>query len=151
VPPLKEKTVGSVGVIASVRDRMAAHRANPICASCHNTIDPLGFALESFDAVGRWREVDEEFRPLDTSGVLPDGTKFSGPAEVRDALVRRPERFVGTFTEKLMTYALGRGLEPYDQPAVRRIVKTAAVQDYRFSSIVLGIVESLPFQMRHAL
>jgi hypothetical protein len=111
-------------------------------------IDPAGFALENFDAIGRWRAVDESFNPIDASGALPDGTKFNGAAELRSALVRKPERFVNTVTEKLLTYALGRGLEYYDMPAVRRIVKDAAADQYRFKSIVLGVVRSYPFTMR---
>ncbi len=150
VPPLAEKPAGSVADEASVRQRLTVHRANPICASCHSTIDPLGFALESFDAVGRYREVDEGFAPLDTSGVLPDGTKYSGLAEFRAALLREPDRFATAFSEKLLTYALGRGVEHYDQPALRRVVAAARARDYRFSSVVLGIVESLPFQSRRA-
>ena len=124
VPPLPEQRTQAK--MQSMRERMAQHRANPVCATCHTMIDPLGFALENFDAIGRWRTVDESFNPIDASGVLPDGTKFNGVAELRAALVRRPERFVATVTEKLLTYALGRGLEHYDMPAVRRIVPTSA-------------------------
>jgi hypothetical protein len=134
--------------VTTIRARMSQHRANPVCASCHNMIDPAGFALENFDAIGRWRAVDESFNPIDASGALPDGTKFNGVAELRTALVRKPERFVNTVTEKLLTYALGRGLEYYDMPAVRRIVKDAAADQYRFKSIVLGVVRSYPFTMR---
>jgi hypothetical protein len=134
--------------VKTMRERMSQHRSNPVCASCHNMIDPAGFALENFDAIGRWRTVDESFNPIDASGALPDGTKFNGVAELRAALVRRPERFVGTVTEKLLTYALGRGLEYYDMPAVRRIVSQAAADDYRFQSVILGIVKSYPFGMR---
>ena len=120
--------------VATLRERMSQHRANPACASCHNIIDPAGFALENFDAVGRWRLVDESFNTIDASGALPDGTRFDGVAELTAALIRRPERFVTTVTEKLLTYALGRGLEHYDMPAVRRIVQEAAGDDYRFQS-----------------
>jgi len=134
--------------VKTIRERMSQHRANPVCASCHNMIDPAGFALENFDAIGRWRSVDESFNPIDASGALPDGTKFNGVAELRSALVRKPARFVNTVTEKLLTYALGRGLEYYDMPAVRRIVKDAAADQYRFKSIVLGVVRSYPFTMR---
>jgi mono/diheme cytochrome c family protein len=134
--------------VRTIRERMSQHRANPVCASCHNMIDPAGFALENFDAIGRWRTVDESFNPIDASGALPDGTRFNGVAELRSALVRKPERFVNTVTEKLLTYALGRGLEYYDMPAVRRIVKDAAADQYRFRSIVLGVVRSYPFTMR---
>ena len=136
--------------VATLRERMSRHRANPACASCHNIIDPAGFALENFDAVGRWRLVDESFNTIDASGALPDGTRFDGVAELTAALIRRPERFVTTVTEKLLTYALGRGLEHYDMPAVRRIVNAAAADDYRFQTIVGGIVSSYPFLHRRA-
>src|SRR5713101_8253251 len=109
---------------------MSQHRSNPVCASCHNMIDPAGFALENFDSIGRWRTVDESFNPIDASGSLPDGTKFQGIIEFREALVRHPERFVSTVTEKLLTYALGRGLEYYDMPAVRKIVRQASADGY---------------------
>ena len=134
--------------VATLRDRMSAHRANPVCASCHNMIDPAGFALENFDAIGRWRVVDESFNPIDASGTLPDGTQFDGVTELTSALVRRPERFVTTVTEKLLTYALGRGLEHYDMPALRRVVREAAPREYRFQDVVLGIVKSYPFLHR---
>ena len=134
--------------VATLRERMSAHRANPACASCHNIIDPTGFALENFDAVGRWRVVDESFNTIDASGALPDGTAFEGVTDLTAALVRRPGRFVTTVTEKLLTYALGRGLEHYDMPAVRRIVGDAAQNDYRFQTIVAGIVNSYPFRYR---
>ena len=134
--------------VRTMRERMSQHRSNPGCASCHNMIDPAGFALENFDAIGRWRTVDESFNPIDASGALPDGTTFNGVAELRSALVRRPERFVGAVTERLLTYALGRGLEYYDRPAVRRIVRDAAADNYRFESLILGVVKSYPFVMR---
>ena len=133
-----------------MRERMAAHRDNPVCAACHAMIDPAGFALERFDAIGRSRVVDESFNQLDTSGVLPDGTAFDGVVELRAALVRKPERFAITVTEKLLTYALGRGLEYYDAPVARRIIRAAAPDNYRWSSLILGIVKSRPFQMRKA-
>jgi hypothetical protein len=136
--------------VQTIRERMSAHRSNAVCATCHNMIDPAGFALENFDAIGRWRTVDESFNAIDASGALPDGTKFSGVAELRAALVRRPERFVTTVTEKLLTYALGRGLEYYDMPAVRRIVKESSADQYRFQSVILAIVKSYPFIMRRA-
>ena len=149
VPPLEE-TQGNAKAL-SVRERMAVHRRAPVCASCHATIDPLGFALESFDAVGRFRLVDLDTNaPVDASGVLPDGTKFGGLAEFRAALVNHPERFVTTLVQKLMTYALGRGVEYYDMPAARGIVREAARSEYRFSSLILGIVNSVPFQMRRS-
>ena len=136
--------------VATLRERMSAHRANPACASCHNIIDPTGFALENFDAVGRWRVVDESFNTIDASGVLPDGTAFEGVTDMIAALVRRPERFVTTVTEKLLTYALGRGVEHYDMPAVRRIVGEAAEDEFRFQTIVVNIVNSYPFRYRRA-
>ena len=134
--------------VATLRERMSAHRANPACAACHNIIDPTGFALENFDAVGRWRVVDESFNRIDASGALPDGTRFDGVTDLTAALVRRPARFVTTVTEKLVTYALGRGLEHYDMPAVRRIVNDAAQNDFRFQAIIAGIVDSYPFRYR---
>jgi hypothetical protein len=146
IPNLEENTV-----LASlpVRERLAAHRANPACASCHNLIDPVGFALDQFDAVGRWRDL-EEGQPVDASGALPDGSEFSGVAGLEDGLLRRPDLFVSSLTEKLMVYALGRGLEYHDAPTVRRIVAGAREEDYRLSSLILGIVRSVPFQMRRA-
>jgi len=134
--------------VATMRERMSAHRANPACAACHSMIDPAGFALERFDAIGRSREVDESFNALDTTGVLPDGTPFDGVAGLRAALVERPERFATTVTEKLLTYALGRGLDFYDMPAVRRIVREAAADDYGMQSVIVGIVNSYPFLHR---
>lgn len=136
--------------VQTMRARMAVHRSNPACASCHNIIDPAGFALESFDAVGRFRVKDESFNPLDTTGALPDGTKFTNVAELRAALTRNPEPFVNALTEKLLTYALGRGLEHYDMPAVRKIVRDAAPGGYKLQTLITGIVNSAPFQMRRA-
>ena len=136
--------------VGTMRERMSAHRDNPVCAACHAMIDPAGFALEGFDAIGRSRVVDEYYNRLDTSGVLPDGTVFDGAAELRAALVARPERFVGTVTEKMMTYALGRGLDYYDMPAVRRIVREAASDGYSMQSIIVGIVNSYPFLYRRS-
>jgi hypothetical protein len=132
----------------SVRERLEAHRASPVCASCHRNMDPIGFALENFDAVGQWRTTTEDGRPVDASGALVDGTKLDSPVALREALMNRPDVFVGTVTEKLMIYALGRGLEAYDMPVVRRIVQDAAKDHYRFVSIIMGIVNSKPFQMR---
>ena len=146
IPALEETS--DDGAALSMRDAMERHRANPACASCHAQMDPLGFALENFDAVGRWRGRSEANEPIDASGVLPDGTSFEGPDEMRRALLRSPDRFVATVTEKLLTYALGRNLESYDMPAVRAIVRDTARHDYRFSSIVIGIIQSTPFQMR---
>jgi hypothetical protein len=148
VPALKENDEGGSRP-ASVRERLELHRQNAVCASCHASMDPLGFALENFDGIGRWRE-SETGNPIDASGALPDGTKFEGPAALRQLLLSRREQFVTAVTEKLLTYALGRGLESYDPPAVRQILR-AATPDYRWSSIILGIVTSTPFQMRTAL
>lgn len=147
VPALKEKTLASN---LSVRERLAEHRANPACASCHALMDPVGFSLENFDAIGRWR-THEDGAPLDVSGGFPDGSSFSGVAGLEAALLKRPELFAGALTEKLLTFALGRGVEPYDQPAVRKIVKDAEAADFKFSSIVVGIVNSVPFKMRKSL
>ena len=146
IPALAE--TNDDGAALSMRAAMERHRANPACASCHAQMDPLGFALENFDAVGRWRARGESNEPIDASGVLPDGTSFEGPTGMRQALLRDPERFVATVAEKLLTYALGRNLESYDMPAVRAIVRGAAADDHRFSSLVLGIVQSTPFRMR---
>ena len=134
----------------TVRARLEAHRDNPACSACHAMIDPTGFALENFDAIGRWRDVDESFNPIDPSGVLPDGRAFDGVAEMRDTLAGDPRQFVTTVTEKLMTYALGRGLDHRDMPTLRRIVRAAADDGYRFQTVVLGIVTSDPFLMRRA-
>ena len=146
VPALAEKT--GEGAALSMRAAMERHRANPACASCHARMDPLGFALENFDAVGRWRARGESNDVIDASGVLPDGTSFDGPEGMRRALLRDPRRFAATVTEKLLTYALGRNVESYDMPAVRAVVRAAEEDGYRFSSLVLGIVRSTPFQMR---
>ncbi|HIE94057.1 MAG TPA: DUF1592 domain-containing protein [Acidobacteria bacterium] len=134
----------------SMREAMEQHRANPVCASCHSQMDPLGFALENFDAIGRWRDRGESNLPIDASGLLPNGTRFDGPAGLRAELVKAPEQFMTTVTEKLMTYALGRGVEHFDAPTIRAIVRDAAREDYRFASVVVGIVNSTPFQMRKA-
>ena len=148
VPPLPEKQSGSRATVQTVRARMSAHRANPACAGCHAIIDPPGFALENFDAVGRWRDVDESFGPIDASGVLPDGRTFDDLAAFRALLLDRPEQFVATITEKLLTYALGRGLEHYDVPGVRQIVREAEPGGFTLSSLVLGIVNHQAFLMR---
>jgi hypothetical protein len=149
VPDLAEKSHD--GKVLSMRERMAQHRANPACAVCHNTMDPMGLPLESFDGVGRFRTRSESNDPIDASGALPDGSlRFDGPAGLRQALLSRPDLFVATLTEKLLTYALGRGLEYYDAPAVRGIVAEAARHDYRSSALLVGIVKSVPFQMRKA-
>ena len=148
VPSLDETTES--GEPRSMREAMEQHRANPACASCHSQMDPLGFALENFDAIGRWRTVSESNTPIDASGVLPDGRRFEGPAGLRTALLQAPEQFVHTVTEKLLTYALGRGVEHFDAPTIRAIVRDAERDGYRFASIVLGIVNSTPFQMRES-
>jgi hypothetical protein len=147
VPALKEGHSGSK--VLSMRERMAEHRDNPACSGCHQLMDPVGFALENYDAVGRWR-TGPASAPIDVSGGLPDGSKFNGVSGLQQALLKRPEIFVTTFTEKLLTYALGRGVEPYDAPAVRKIVRDAGAQDFRFSSVIQGIVSSTPFQMRRS-
>ena len=145
VPGLPDR--GEEGEPQSVRERLAQHRRNPVCASCHRPMDPLGFALENFDAVGAWRTHDAGV-PIDASGVLVDGTSFDGPAELRSALSERHDQFVETFVEKMLTYALGRGLESYDRPVVRGITRKSAEDEYRWSSVILSIVKSAPFQMR---
>ncbi|MBL9135194.1 MAG: DUF1592 domain-containing protein [Verrucomicrobiales bacterium] len=147
VPALRDNTVSAT---ASVRARLAEHRANPACASCHDVMDPVGFALENFDAVGRWR-ILEDGQPVDSSGGLPDGRVFDGVAGLESGLLDQPELFAQALTEKLLIYALGRGLSPKDAPAVRKIVRDAAKDHYRFSSIILGIVQSLPFTQRKSL
>jgi hypothetical protein len=126
---------------------MEQHRANPPCAGCHSVMDPIGFAMESFDGVGHWRTKDSGL-PIDASGMLPDGTKVNGPASMISALAAHPEQFVRTMTAMMLTYALGRGLDYYDMPVVRSVAHDAAKGDYRFSELVLGIVNSAPFQMK---
>jgi cytochrome c553 len=147
VPDLKDHAED--GRALSLREQMEKHRADSTCASCHSRMDPLGFALENYDGVGKHRTKDAD-GAIDTSGSLPDGTKFQGPGGLRDVLLSRRDQFVETFTEKLLTYALGRGLEYYDQPAVRAITRTAARDDYRVSSVIVAITRSTPFQMRRA-
>jgi mono/diheme cytochrome c family protein len=136
---------------STVREQLELHRTNPVCNSCHRNIDPIGFALENFNAVGQWENATREGLKIDSAGVLADGTKVDGPVALRKALLARPEVFVGTVTEKLMTYALGRGLEPIDMPVVRRVMNGAAKDNYAMQSIVLGIVQSSSFQMRTKL
>ena len=127
---------------------MEQHRQNPLCATCHRTIDPRGFSLENFDALGRWRGTSEAGTPIDAAGTLADGTAVDGPAALRQALVHEPEAFVRTVTEKLLTYVLGRGLEYYDQPAVRKITRAAAADDYRWSSIILESRQERTFSVQ---
>jgi mono/diheme cytochrome c family protein len=133
---------------STVREQLELHRANAVCAACHRSMDPIGFALENFNAVGQWQDVTKDGLKIDSAGVLFDGTKVDGPVALRKALLARPEVFVGTVTEKLMIYALGRGLEPVDMPVVRSIMRGAAKNNYAMQSIVLGIVQSSAFQMR---
>jgi hypothetical protein len=133
----------------SVREMLELHRANSTCAGCHARMDPLGLSLENFDAIGQWRSTDAG-HAIDASGVLLDGTKVNGPRALRDALVSQKTQFAKAVTEKLLTYALGRGLEYYDAPAVRAIDRAAADDGYRWSSLILAIVKSAPFQMRTA-
>ncbi len=147
VPNLKENTVSDS---LPMRARLAEHRANAACASCHNLMDPIGFALENFDAVGRWRTI-EDGQPIDATGGLPDGNKVTGVAGLEAGLLKRPDLFASTLTEKLLTFALGRGVEPSDAPAVRKIVRDAQANDFHFSSIIIGVVNSTPFVMRRAL
>ena len=146
VPSLEETT--SDGAAVSMREAMEQHRANPVCASCHRLMDPPGFALEQFDAIGRYRTRNEANAPIDASGVLPDGTVFEGAAGLREALLGRPDLFVTTLTEKLLIYALGRGVEHHDAPAIRAITRETAAGGHRFSSLILGVVKSPQFQMR---
>ncbi len=147
VPPLSEE--GSDAVL-SMRERMVEHRRNPVCASCHAIMDPIGLSLENFDAIGRWRERTAGFEPLDVEGSFPDGTTFDGAGGLRETLLDRSDQFVRTLASKLLTYGLGRAVEYHDVPAVRVIEREAATDDYRFSSMILGIVKSTPFQMRRA-
>lgn len=150
VPTLDEKDIGTTKAL-TVRQMIAKHRASPTCAACHAVMDPLGLALENFDATGMWRDRDRYAgAAIDSSGELPDGTPLKGPDDLRNALLRRPEQFVQTFTEGLLTYATGRKLEYYDMPTVRRIVRGAAANDYRFSTIVQAVVRSDQFRMRRA-
>lgn len=146
VPALRDNTVdGNL----SVRKRLAEHRTNPVCSGCHNLMDPAGLSLEKFDAIGRWRTTEGGL-PIDVSGSLPDGSEFADVDGLERALLSRPEMFVGTFAEKLLTYALGRGVEHYDAPAIRAIVRSARAEEFRVSSVILGIVNSTPFQMRRS-
>ena len=148
VPDLPDR--GADGEVATVRDRLARHRESPACSVCHAPMDPLGLALENYDAVGKWRTTGEADLPIDASGNLPDGTAFEGPIGLRTLLLDRQEQFIGTLTEKLLAYALGRGPEYYDRPTVRAITRSAASDNYRWSSIIVGIVQSAPFRMRRS-
>ena len=145
VPPLKENS--GEAAATSVRERMEQHRSNPVCGGCHKIMDPIGLALENFDGVGAWRDKDAGVK-IDASGQLVDGTKVEGPASLRKALMDRPEAFVGTLTEKLLMYGIGRETHYYDMPVVRAVMREAERDRYRFSDLVLGIVKSAPFQMK---
>jgi mono/diheme cytochrome c family protein len=151
VPTLEESNKGTESAPKSVREQLELHRQNPACSGCHRVIDPPGFALENFDSIGQWRTDMSNGAKIDANGVLADGTKINGPVELRQAILSRPEAFVTNITERMMIYALGRGLEPSDMPVVRRIVKQAGKNGYRLSTIVNGIIESAPFQMRTRL
>ena len=146
VPALKERE--GIGKNLTMRQRMAQHRDQPACSGCHQLMDPVGFSLENYDAVGRWRTHDESSIPIDSAGSLPDGSKFAGVAGLQQALLRHPESFVSTLAEKLLTYGLGRGVGYYDAPAIRKIVRESEANNFRFSSVIVGIVNSTPFQMR---
>jgi hypothetical protein len=135
------------GVPLSMRERLAQHRRNPSCNSCHSVIDPLGFALENFDVIGGWRSIDESGKPVDASGATISGSKVEGLSGLRALLLDQPSQFPSTVTEKLLSYALGRKLEYYDRPAVRNIVREAAAQDYRWSALIIDIVKSPTFLM----
>lgn len=145
VPVLPDAEAGEVPT--SIRERLARHREDPVCSTCHTVIDPLGFALENFDVIGAWRDFDEVGNPVDPNGNYPGGVEFTGFVDLRGWMLDRPERFAHTLTEKLMTYALGRRIEYYDQPVIRQIVRDAAADNYSWSSLVLGIAESPPFIM----
>jgi hypothetical protein len=151
VPTLEESTKKAAAAPKTVREQLELHRNSPVCASCHRVIDPAGFALENFNPVGQWRTADAAGAPLDTGGVLADGSKVDGPVALRNAILSRPDAFATTLTERIMTYALGRGVEPSDMPVIRGIVKKAAQRNYALQSIIDGIVESAPFQMRTRL
>jgi hypothetical protein len=147
VPPLKENVAGVKHL--PVRERLEQHRSNPTCAACHRMMDPIGFALENFDVVGLWR-INDSSVPIDPSGQLVDGTEVNGPASLRQALLGRSDLFTQKFTQDLLMYGTGRVLQYYDMPSVRAIERAASADNHRFSSIVLGIVRSAPFQMRRA-
>jgi hypothetical protein len=147
IPPLEE-AAGDVDFESlSVRELMELHRSKPFCEGCHKIMDPIGLAMENYDVIGRWRTMDAG-TPIDTRGTLVDGTAIDGPVELRAALLKYEEQIVHNVAEKLMIYAVGRGLEYYDQPVIRAIVRDAAASDYRFSSLVLGVVTSDPFGQR---
>lgn len=133
-----------------MRERMVQHRSNAACSGCHQLMDPIGLAVENFDAVGRWRNRGDGDTTIDAAGSLPSGVTFTGVSGLRKALLDRPDAFATTVTEKLLTYALGRGLDYYDAPTVRAIVRETRGRDYRFSSLIAGVIKSTPFQMRRS-
>jgi hypothetical protein len=147
VPSLN--TEKAPGKPLTLRDAMIQHRASPACAGCHARMDPIGFAMENFDAVGRWRERDGD-QPIDATGVFPEGTKFDGIRGLKQELLRQPEQFVGTVAERLLMYAVGRNLQYYDAPTVRAVMRDAQPANYTLASLVLGVAKSRPFQMREA-
>ena len=149
VPALDENSADAID-IRSMRERLADHRADPACSSCHNVMDPIGLAMEKFDGIGRWRDLDEGGIPIDSSGQMADGTPVDGPIALKDALIAEEDMFVTTFINRMLTYSIGRGLEYYDKPTIRAIARTAKEEDYRFSVIVQEIAKSLPFQWKQA-
>ena len=142
-----DETAAATADSSSMRERLERHMADPGCSACHNIMDPLGFALENFDLIGKWRDADGQ-EPIDAQGRLIDGTVVDGPASLRRALLEHRDMFAIAATKKLLTYALGRSVEHYDMPVVRAIVRDAAAEDYRFSALVLGIAKTVPFQMK---
>jgi hypothetical protein len=148
VPPLEDSKTENPDHVPTMRERMAEHRKNPACSSCHLMMDPIGLSMENFDAIGRWRTKTESGAPVDASGGLPSGDTFEGVAGLKRALLSRPELFVGAVTEKLLTFALGRGIEPYDAPAVRQILRESHPDNFRFTTLVVNITKSTPFQLR---
>jgi hypothetical protein len=148
VPDLKDER--DPRKILPMREQMAAHRANPVCAGCHQQMDMLGFALENFDGIGEWRDIYPSGAPVDASAELSDGTKFNGPTELRKVLLNHSDEFLATVIERLLTYALGRGVEATDAPAIRKIKRDAAAENYRFAALIRGVVTSVPFTMRMA-
>jgi hypothetical protein len=147
VPPLEQKTADAAGNtrVPTMREQMEAHRANPACSGCHQLMDPIGFALEQYDAIGRWRTADGA-NVIDPVSTMYDGTTIAGPADLRNFLLSYEDQYVRTVTEKLLTYALGRGVEYYDMPVVRSIVRGTAAADWRWQSLIVGVVQSEPFR-----
>jgi hypothetical protein len=148
-PPANVPPLDATKLEGTLRQRMEQHRKNATCAVCHSVMDPLGFSLENFSPLGQWRTTDDGF-PVDAGGAMPDGRRFEGVDGLREALLAKPDLFITVLTEKLMIYALGRGIEPSDMPAVRAITREAARDGQRFSTLILGLVRSVPFQMRSA-